>query len=133
MESRTVDVSGIRIRWEEEGEGPPVVFIHGIPTSPRLWRHVVPRVQGARSMAWERVGYGASIEEGWERDISVAKQTDYLAYWIREVGLESVFLVGHDLGETALTPYKGYEKTRNNAAALNVTTANERIYEVCPG
>ncbi len=99
MESRTVDVSGIRMRWEEEGEeGPPVVFIHGIPTSPRLWRHVIPRVQDARSMAWEMVGYGASIEEGLNRDISVAKQADYLADWMREVGLESALLVGHDLG-----------------------------------
>ena len=98
MEPRTVSVGGIRMRWEEEGEGPPVVFIHGIPTSPRLWRHVVPRVQGARSLAWEMVGYGASIEEGWNHDISVAKQADYLASWMREVGLESAFLVGHDLG-----------------------------------
>jgi pimeloyl-ACP methyl ester carboxylesterase len=98
MESRTVIVEGILMRWEEEGEGPPVVFIHGIPTSPRLWRHVVPRIQGAHSMAWEMVGYGASIEEGWNYDISVAKQADYLASWIREVGLERAFLVGHDLG-----------------------------------
>ena len=98
MESRTVSVGGIRMRWEEEGDGPPVVFIHGIPTSPRLWRHVIPRVRGARSMAWEMVGYGASIEEGWDRDISVAKQADYLASWMREAGLESAFLVGHDLG-----------------------------------
>jgi pimeloyl-ACP methyl ester carboxylesterase len=98
MESRSLDVEGIRMRWEEEGEGHPVVFIHGIPTSPRLWRHVIPGVQGARSMAWEMVGYGASIEEGWDHDISVAKQADYLASWMRGVGLQSVFLVGHDLG-----------------------------------
>ena len=98
MEARTVDVEGIRMRWEEEGEGPPVVFIHGIPTSPRLWRHVILRVPDARSMAWEMLGYGASINEGWGRDISVAKQADYLASWMREVGLESAFLVGHDLG-----------------------------------
>ena len=98
MESRTVDVEGIRIRWEEEGEGHPVVFIHGIPTSPRLWRHVIPSVQSARSMAWEMVGYGASIEEGRDRDISVSKQADYLAAWMQEVELESAFLVGHDLG-----------------------------------
>lgn len=98
MESRTVDVEGIQMRWEEEGEGYPVVFIHGIPTSPCLWRHVIPQVQDARSMAWEMVGYGASIEEGWDRDISVAKQADYLAAWMREVELESAFLVGHDLG-----------------------------------
>ena len=98
MESRTVEVDGVRMRWEEEGEGHPVVFIHGIPTSPRLWRYVIPRVRNARSMAWEMVGYGASIEEGRERDISVARQADYLAGWMREVGLESAFLVGHDLG-----------------------------------
>jgi pimeloyl-ACP methyl ester carboxylesterase len=98
MESRTVEVEGIWMRWEEEGEGYPAVFIHGIPTSPRLWRHVIPQVQDARSMAWEMVGYGASIEEGWDRDIFVAKQADYLAAWIREVELERTFLVGHDLG-----------------------------------
>ncbi len=77
MEARTVDAEGILMRWEEEGEGPPVTFIHGIPTSPRLWRHVVPGVQNARSLAWEMVGYGASIEEGWNHDISVAKQADF--------------------------------------------------------
>lgn len=99
MESRNVEVDGIRMRWEEEGEGPPVVFVHGIPTSPRLWRHVVPQVRGARSLAWEMVGYGASIEQGRERDISVAKQADYLAAWMRSVGLdEGAVVVGHDLG-----------------------------------
>ncbi len=99
MESSFVEVNGIRMRWEQQGEGRPVVFVHGIPTSPRLWRHVVPRVSGARSMAWEMVGYGASIEEGEGRDISVAKQAEYLAAWMRTVGLdEGVVIVGHDLG-----------------------------------
>jgi pimeloyl-ACP methyl ester carboxylesterase len=99
VESRHVEVDGIRMRWEEEGEGPPVVFVHGIPTSPRLWRHVIPRVRGARSMSWEMVGYGASMEEGHDRDISVARQAGYLAGWMREVGLgEGAIVVGHDLG-----------------------------------
>ncbi len=99
MESRNVEVNGIRMRWEERGEGVPVVFVHGIPTSPRLWRHVIPQVRGARSMAWEMVGYGASIDEGRERDVSVAKQAEYLAAWMRTVGLEEgAVVVGHDLG-----------------------------------
>ncbi len=99
MEPKFVEVNSIRMRWEEEGEGQPVVFVHGIPTSPRLWRHVIPRVRGARSMAWEMIGYGASIEEGRDRDISVAKQADYLAAWMRQVGLDgSAIIVGHDLG-----------------------------------
>jgi pimeloyl-ACP methyl ester carboxylesterase len=99
MESRRVTVNGIGMRWEESGEGRPVVFVHGIPTSPRLWRHVIPRVRGARCMAWEMVGYGASIEEGRGRDISVARQAEYLAAWMRAVELdEGALIVGHDLG-----------------------------------
>ena len=91
MESKFVQVGGIRMRWEELGEGPSVVFVHGIPTSPRLWRHVMPRVRG-RALAWEMVGYGASIDEGRDRDISVSKQADYLADWMREVGLSLLIL-----------------------------------------
>ena len=99
MESRSVEVNGIRMRWEQQGEGQPVVFVHGIPTSPRLWRHVVPRVRNARSMVWGMVGYGASIEQGEGRDISVAKQAEYLAAWMRTVGLhDGAVFVGHNLG-----------------------------------
>src|ERR687885_587293 len=108
MEPKTADVEGIRMRCEEEGEGPPVVFVHGIPTSPRLWRHVIPRVEG-RALAWEMVGYGASIREGWERDISVARQAEYLAGWMREIGLDSAVIVGHDLGGGA-APKLGVRK-----------------------
>ena len=97
MESKYVEAQGIRMRWEESGEGPPVVFVHGILTSPRLWRHVIPRVEG-RALAWEMVGYGASIREGWKQDISVAHQAEYLAGWMREIGLDSAVIVGHDLG-----------------------------------
>lgn len=86
------------MRWEEEGEGIPVVYVHGIPTSPRLWRHVIPQVEGARSLAWEMVGYGGSIEAGRDRDISVARQADYLASWMQELEIENALLVGHDLG-----------------------------------
>ncbi len=99
MESRSVAAGGIPMRWEEAGEGAPVVFVHGIPTSPRLWRHVVPKVRGARSMAWEMVGYGASIPQGQDRDISVVMQAHYLALWMHEVGLgDGAVVVGHDLG-----------------------------------
>lgn len=99
MEPRYAEVNGIQMRWEEQGEGTPVVYVHGIPTSPRLWRHVIPRVRNARSLAWEMVGYGASIQEGAGRDISVARQAEYLAGWMQEVGLdEGAVVVGHDLG-----------------------------------
>lgn len=98
MESRQLDVQGIPMRWEESGTGQPVVFIHGIPTSPGLWRHVIARLQGVRALAWEMVGYGDSIPAGGDRDISVARQAEYLVAWLRALGIERAVLVGHDLG-----------------------------------
>lgn len=98
MQSKTASVAGIAMRWEEQGEGIPLVLIHGIPTSPALWRDVVPRISGARCLAWEMVGYGASIAEGRARDISVAKQAEYLVKWLRHLRVERAVLAGHDLG-----------------------------------
>lgn len=94
METHEKTVRGIRMRWEQAGEGMPVVLIHGIPTSPALWRHVVPLVEGARCLAFEMVGYGESIPEGRDRDISVAQQAAYLLGWLEELGIDRAIYVG---------------------------------------
>lgn len=98
MTTKTATIDGIEMRWEEQGTGTPVVLVHGIPTSPALWRHVVPRLEGCRCLAWEMVGYGASIPQGVDRDISIAAQAGYLARWMAHLDLEPALLVGHDLG-----------------------------------
>lgn len=94
--SATVD--GIEMAWVEQGEGVPVVLVHGIPTSPALWRKVIPLLPGVRVLAWEMVGYGHSIAAGRGRDISVARQAGYLAAWMNQLGLGKAILAGHDLG-----------------------------------
>ncbi|REC94657.1 alpha/beta fold hydrolase [Kushneria indalinina] len=101
--SRSAMVNGILMRWEEHGERseqPPVVMLHGIPTNPRLWRHVIPRLvdTGTCCLAWELVGFGWSINEGLERDISVAAQVDYLIAWLNHQQIERATFVGHDIG-----------------------------------
>lgn len=97
-EVRTVVVDGIPMRWEEHGAGTPVVLVHGIPTGPRLWRHVIPKVDGARLLAWEMVGYAGSISAGTDRDISVARQAEYLVRWLDTLRIERAVFGGHDLG-----------------------------------
>jgi pimeloyl-ACP methyl ester carboxylesterase len=98
MQSHTRDINNIRMTWSEQGEGFPVVLVHGIPTSPALWRHVVPLLQGARCVAWEMVGYGTSRLQGRGRDISVAKQAEYLAAFLDAMGISGAVFAGHDLG-----------------------------------
>jgi pimeloyl-ACP methyl ester carboxylesterase len=95
---RFAGVGGIWMSWVEQGEGIPVILLHGIPTSPDLWRHVIPHLAEVRVLAWEMVGYGASIPEGKGRDISVAQQAEYLAQWMQHMGIEKAILAGHDLG-----------------------------------
>lgn len=85
-------------RWLERGEGPPVVLVHGIPTSPQLWRHLLPLVGEARLLAWEMPGYGRSWQVAADLDISVGAQADHLLAWMRELEIERAVMVGHDLG-----------------------------------
>ncbi len=98
MESHTIDVRGVPLRWEAQGAGDPVVLLHGIPTSPVLWRHVVPLAENVQVLAFEMVGYGESIPAGRQRDLSVGHQADYLLAWMDAVEIDRAVLVGHDLG-----------------------------------
>ncbi|MEX0773871.1 MAG: alpha/beta hydrolase [Balneolales bacterium] len=98
MNEKSVKVNGVNMRWLEKGNGEPVVFIHGLPTSPDLWRYVVPELTNKKRIAWEMIGYGSSIEEGRHRDISVGHQAAYLASWLDAMDYQKVTLVGHDLG-----------------------------------
>ena len=101
MQSHHANIEGINMRWEETGaeaSGDPVILLHGIPTCPQLWRDVAPKITGRRVIAWEMPGYGASIPEGEGRDISVAKQADYLVAFLHAQGISRAILAAHDLG-----------------------------------
>jgi pimeloyl-ACP methyl ester carboxylesterase len=118
---RHLDVGGVSHRWLERGSGPAVVLVHGIPTSPELWRHVMPLVSGARLYAWEMPGYGLSWRAGLDRDISVAAQADHLRSWMDAVGLDRAVLVGHDLGGGVVQI--AAVRARERCAALVLTNA----------
>lgn len=97
MEEREITVDGEPVRWIESGQGRPVVLVHGIPTSARLWRHVVPTVRG-RCLALQMRGYGTSIPDGEGRDLGLAAQARRLLRWLDALDIEAPVLVGHDLG-----------------------------------
>ncbi len=98
MQEHRQAVAGTPTRWLEQGTGLPVVLVHGIPTSPVLWRHVVPRLPGMRVLAWEMTGYGESIPAGTGRDLSLGAQADRLIAWLEHLRIPRAVLVGHDLG-----------------------------------
>ena len=58
---KTIDVLGRRMAYVEMGEGDPVLFQHGNPTSSYLWRNVMPHVAPlGRCIAVDLIGMGDS-------------------------------------------------------------------------
>jgi haloalkane dehalogenase len=63
LAKKTIDVRGRRMAYHERGEGPPVLFLHGNPTSSYLWRDVIPQLEGrGRLIAPDLIGMGSSAK-----------------------------------------------------------------------
>ena len=60
-EKKRIEIDGIGMAYRDEGEGAPIVFLHGNPTSSYLWRNIIPHVAGlGRALAPDLVGMGDS-------------------------------------------------------------------------
>ena len=56
-----LEIKGRRMAYIDEGEGAPIVFAHGNPTSSYLWRNVMPACRGlGRLIACDMIGMGDS-------------------------------------------------------------------------
>ena len=55
------EVLGKKMAYVEMGEGDPIVFLHGNPTSSYLWRNIMPQLAGqGRCLAPDLIGMGDS-------------------------------------------------------------------------
>ncbi|MCZ6657271.1 MAG: haloalkane dehalogenase [Gammaproteobacteria bacterium] len=58
---RKIDVLGQQMAFVEMGEGDPIIFQHGNPTSSYLWRNIMPHVADlGRCIALDLIGMGDS-------------------------------------------------------------------------
>ena len=58
---KTVQLPQGRMAYVDEGSGPPVVLVHGTPSSSREWRHVIEALRERhRVLAPDLLGFGAS-------------------------------------------------------------------------
>ena len=96
---KTIDVLGKQMAYVEMGEGDPIIFQHGNPTSSYLWRNVIAEVEGSgRCLAPDLIGMGQSGKSG-DGDYTFATHAKYLDAWFDAVlPSEKVILVIHDWG-----------------------------------
>ncbi|MGN7823137.1 haloalkane dehalogenase [Chitinophaga sp. 22536] len=101
-EKKFIDIKGRRMAYIDEGEGDPIVFQHGNPTSSYLWRNIMPYCRGlGRLIACDLIGMGDSekLPDSGPGRYSYAEQRSFLFALWEELKLDrNVLLVLHDWG-----------------------------------
>ncbi len=99
---KTIEVLGKTMAYVEMGEGDPIVFQHGNPTSSYLWRNVMPHLadQG-RCIALDLIGMGDSekLDGSGPDRYTFTEHREYFDAALSALGVaENVILVIHDWG-----------------------------------
>ncbi len=101
-EKKTIEVLGKRMAYVEMGEGDPIIFQHGNPTSSYLWRNIMPHVKNlGRCIAIDLIGMGDSekLENSGPDRYTLKEHQQYLYAAFEALGVkQNVIFVIHDWG-----------------------------------
>ena len=114
---RYLDVAGHCIFLVDHGAGPPLLFLHGIPTFSYLWREVVlPLAESRRCLAPDLLGFGYS-EKPSGTSFGPARQAEMVTGLLDELGIDREDLqwpdrrrhggIGHDDSSPARRNLRG--------------------------
>ncbi|MDF1831298.1 MAG: haloalkane dehalogenase [Porticoccaceae bacterium] len=99
---KTARVKGYDMRYIEVGEGEPILFLHGNPTSSYLWRDIIPHCESlGRCIAPDLIGMGDSqkLSPSGPDSYRFIEHRDYLDALLEQLGVDdNVTLVLHDWG-----------------------------------
>lgn len=95
---RFMTVGDARVAYYEEGEGPPLLLIHGCPFSSFIWRKVIGKLSTHfRCLAPDLLGLG-DTETAPDADWSLPAQAAMVVGLLDGLDIERVHMVGHDHG-----------------------------------
>ena len=99
---KTAEVRGRKMAYVEVGEGDPIVFLHGNPTSSYLWRNVIPTLESqGRCIAPDLIGMGDSqkLDDVGPDSYRFVEHREYLDGLLEAAGVDgNVTFVIHDWG-----------------------------------
>jgi pimeloyl-ACP methyl ester carboxylesterase len=93
-------VNGLSFHVVDEGDGPPVLLLHGFPDSAALWRHQIPALvdAGHRVIAPDLRGYGASERPEGVAAYAMPTLVADVVGILDALGIGKAAVVGHDWG-----------------------------------
>jgi pimeloyl-ACP methyl ester carboxylesterase len=85
-----------------EGDGPPLLFIHGFPTASWDWAKIWPAITPHfRCFAMDMLGFGFSAKPV-NAQYSIGLQADLFEVWLRHMKIERYCCIAHDYGDTVV-------------------------------
>ncbi len=97
IESNFIDINNSQMHYVLSGQGDPIVFLHGIPTSSYLWRNIIPALSDyGQCIAPDLIGMGESAKP--DIEYSVFQHVDYIEKLILELDLRDITFVLHGWG-----------------------------------
>ena len=116
-------VNDIDVYFLDEGEGTPVLMLHGFPDSARLWRNQIPALvdAGYRVIAPDLRGYGRSSRPEGVDAYAIANVFVDVLGLLDHLGIEKTHVVGHDWGAGVawgLTAFAGERATSLTALSV---------------
>lgn len=95
----TADVNGIRLAYREQGEGEPVVFVHGTASDLRAWTQQVPAIGASyRAVAYSRRYARPNIDIAPGIDDRMLPHVDDLIAFLEAIDAAPAHLVGNSWG-----------------------------------
>jgi pimeloyl-ACP methyl ester carboxylesterase len=95
-----IDTNGVTLDVHVEGDGRPVVLIHGFPDTKRLWSKVTPALvdAGMKVIVPDMRGYGASSKPADVEAYSLPMLAIDIVGILDHLGIDRAHVVGHDWG-----------------------------------
>jgi haloalkane dehalogenase len=92
-----VEILGSKMHYIEVGEGDPILFLHGIPTSSYVWRNIIPYLSPlGRCIAPDLIGFGKSDKP--DIAYTVQDHIKYIDKFIETLNLKNITIVLHGWG-----------------------------------
>ena len=124
-------VNGLEMAVIEYGDGDPIVFLHGNPTSSYLWRKVMPHVEGrGRLIAPDLIGMGDSdrLPESGPGRYRFVEHRQYLDRLLEQLDVrDNVTMVIHDWGSAL-----GFDWAHRHANVMKGIAYMEGIVKPIP-
>ncbi len=115
---QSVNLNGVQITYRETGNGPVIMFLHGLAGNSRSWEHQFEAFAGSyRVIAWDAPGFGGSDCVAADVDTFAATLNTFFDH----LDIDSLFLAGHSMGGIVAGRFAATFPQRVKALLLSCT------------